>query len=152
MASKFGKGYYDDWESLMVGIKVGLQKAFEMACDRICEGADEIIRGAIYSRNMGETYEPFRTYEMGTIGYMKANVSGTHCEFTFDNKEILSLDIENPPHNQLGYNSPETFMIDVINDYDEKNFVDDVRDYIQREFKNVYRQCCKELKIDLNNN
>ena len=37
MASKFGKGYYSDWESLMVGINVGLQKAFEMACDRICE-------------------------------------------------------------------------------------------------------------------
>ena len=42
-------------------------------------------------------------------------------------------------------------MIDVINDYDKKDFVDDVRDYIQREFKNVYRECCKELKIDLTN-
>ena len=150
MANKFGKGYYNDWESMVVGIQVGLQEAFRMACEEICEGADELIRGAIYSNNMGETYEPFRTYEMGAISYLQPHISGTYCYFTFDNQDILSLTVENPPHHGLENYDPNSFIVEIINDHDKKDFVDEVRDYIQKEFPNVYRECCRKLQIQLN--
>ena len=149
MAKIFGKGYYNDWESMMQGIKVGLQSAFNEACDIICEGADELVRGAIYSNNMGETYEPFRTYEMGAINYVTAHISGTECYFAFDNQEILSLNVENPPHHGLEDYDPESFMIQVINYHDDKQFVEEVRDYIQKEFPKVYRECCRKNKLVL---
>lgn len=154
MAKAFGRGYYNDWESMMQGIKVGLQSAFEEACSIICEGADELIRGAIYSNNMGETYEPFRTYEMGAIGYLTPHISGTECYFAFDNQEILSLSKDNPPHHALsddkgnGYD-PESFMIQIIDDHDDKEFVNEVRDYIQKEFPKIYRECCRKHNIQL---
>ena len=154
MASKFGKGYYGDWESMIVGIKKGLQQAFNEACDELCERGNEIIRGAIYSNNMGETYEPFRTYEMGAISYLTAHISGTECYFAFDNKDILSLSPSNPPHHAFtndkgnGYD-PESFMIQIIDDHDNKQFVDEVRDYIQKEFPKVYRECCRKNGLQL---
>ena len=154
MASKFGKGYYNDWESMIQGIKVGLQDAFEEACYKICSGADELIRGAIYSNNMGKTYEPFRTYEMGAIDYLTPHINGTECYFTFDNQDIMSLTLENPQHHGLtddkgnGYDA-ESFMVQIIDDHDNKDFVDEVKDYIQKEFPKVYRECCRKNGLQL---
>lgn len=149
MAKAFGRGYYNDWESMMQGIKIGLQDAFEEACQIICERADELIRGAIYSNNMGETYEPFRTYEMGAISYLTPHISGTECYFAFDNQDIMSLTVDNPPHHGLENYDSESFMIQIINDHDDKEFVNEVRDYIQKEFPNIYRECCRKHNIIL---
>lgn len=149
MASKFGKGYYSDWESMIVGMKKGLQQAFNEACDELCERGNEIIRGAIYSNNMGETYEPFRTYEMGAIDYLQAHVNGLDCYFTLDNKEILSLDISNPPHHGLADYDAESFMVQIINDHDKKDFIEPLRDLIQKEFPNIYRERCRKNGLEL---
>lgn len=149
MAKAFGRGYYNDWDSMIQGIKVGLQKAFNEACEKICEGADELIRGAIYSNNMGITYEPFRTYEMGAISYLTPHISGTECYFSFDNKDIMSLTVDNPPHHGLEDYDPESFMVQIIDDHDNKQFVDEVKDYIQKEFPKVYRECCKKNGLQL---
>ena len=149
MASKFGKGYYGDWESMIVGIKKGLQQAFNEACDELCERGNEIIRGAIYSNNMGETYEPFRTYEMGAIDYLQAHVNGLDCYFTLDNEEILSLDISNPPHHGLSDYDAESFMVQIINDHDKKDFIEPLRDLIQKEFPNIYRERCRKNGLEL---
>jgi hypothetical protein len=149
MAKIFGKGYYNDWDTMVVGIQVGLQRAFEEACNEVCEKADEIIRGAIYSNNMGETYEPFRTYEMGAISYLTPHISGTECYFSFDNQDIMSLTVDNPPHHGLENYDPESFMIQIINDHDDKEFMNEVKDYIQKEFPIVYRECCRKHNITL---
>ena len=155
MASKrFGSGYYDDWESMVVGMKKGLQKAFNEACDELCERGNEIIRGAIYSNNMGETYDDFRTYEMGAIDYLQAHVNGLDCYFTLDNKEILSLKPSNPPHHALtdegknGYDA-ESFMINIIETHNEKNFLEPLRDLIQKEFPKIYRERCRKNGLEL---
>lgn len=154
MAKIFGKGYYNDWDTMVVGIKVGLQRAFEEACNEVCEKADEIIRGAIYSNNMGETYDDFRTYEMGAIGYLKANVSGTYCYFTFGNEEILTLTQDNPEHHALtddphnGYDT-DSFMVDIIDDHDNKQFLEEVKYFIQKEFPNIYRERCRANGLEL---
>ena len=154
MASKFGKGYYTDWESRIVGMQKGLQKAFNEACDELCEKGNEIIRGAIYSNNMGETYDDFRTYEMGAIDYLQAHVNGLDCYFTLDNKEILSLDISNPPHHGLsddsgnGYDA-ESFMINIIDNHDNKQFMEELRDLIQKEFPKIYRERCRKNGLEL---
>jgi hypothetical protein len=146
VASKYGKGYYNDWESMMFGIQVGLQKAFEEACQEICEKANEYIRGGIYGNLHSGTYDDFRTYEMADIEYLKANISGTHCWFTFNDKEFMSLTIDNPEHHALsddrgnGYDV-DGFMWDIINP-NHNNFMDDVRDFIQKEFKDIYRKHC----------
>lgn len=146
MANKYGKGYYNDWESMMFGIQVGLQKAFEEACQEICEKANEYIRGGIYGNLHSGTYDDFRTYEMADIEYLKANVSGTYCWFTFNDKEFMSLTIDNPEHHALsddegnGYDA-DSFMWNIINP-NHNNFMDDVRDFIQKEFKDIYRKYC----------
>ena len=147
MAKAFGRGYYNDWESMVQGIKVGLQSAFEETCNIICERADELIRGAIYSNNMGKTYEPFRTYEMGTISYLTPHISGTECYFSFDNQDIMSLTVENPPHHGLESYDPESFMVQIIDAHDDKEFVNESNYYIQKDFTILYRTLYKNHNI-----
>ena len=66
----------------------------------------------------------------------------------------MSLTLENPQHHGLtddkgnGYD-PESFIIQIIDDHDNKDFVDEVKDYIQKEFPKVYRECCRKNKLML---
>jgi hypothetical protein len=147
MASKYGRGYFTNWESMEVAIQVGLQEAFKEACEQICEQANEMIRGGIYGNLHSGTYDDFRMYELADVEYLKPNISGTYCYFTFNDKEFMSLTIDNPEHHALsndkgnGY-SADGFMWNILNPNHEQ-FMDDVRDYIQKEFAKVYRDCCR---------
>ena len=154
MANKFGKGYYNDWESMLIGLQVGLQEAFKMACERLCEECNERIRGGIYGNLHDGSYDDFRTYELADIEYLIPNIIGFNCYFSFDDKNFISLTKSNPEHHALtddvgnGYGA-ESFMIEIISP-NHNQFMDDIRDYIQKEFANIYRNCCRELKIQLN--
>lgn len=153
MANKYGRGYYTNWESMELAIEIGITQAFKEACEQICEQANDMIRGGIYGNLHSGQYDDFRTYEMADIEYLKANVSGTYCNFEFNNKEFMTLTIDNPEHHGLsddkgnGY-SANSFMWELINPNHGK-FMDDVRDYIQKEFAKVYRECCRRNGLTL---
>ena len=154
MASKFGKGYFTDWEEMVVALKKGLTVAFQEACQELCDEANKRIRGGIYGNLHGGTYDEFRTYELADVEYLKPNFSGTYCWFTFNDKEFMSLTIDNPEHHALSDDSGngydvDGFMWNIINPNHEQ-FMDDVRDYIQKEFPKIYRKYCKKNKIQLN--
>ena len=154
MASKFGSGYFTDWESMEIAIKKGLQQAFERACNRVCEEADDYIRGGIYNNLHMGTYDDFRTFEMGAISYLTPNISGTYCSFSFNDKEIMSLshDEDEVAHHALSTNGggydAESYMWDIINP-NHDFFMNDVRDYIQKNWQKIYREECIALGIQL---
>lgn len=148
MANKYGKGYFTDWESMIMAIREGCEEAFKEACEELCQEANERIRGGIYGNLHSGSYDDFRTYELADVEYLKCNFSGTYCWFTFNDKEFMSLTIDNPVHHGLsddkgnGY-SADGFMWKII-DTNHDNVMNDVRDYIQKEFPKIYRKCCKD--------
>lgn len=156
MANRYGKGYYSDWYEMIQSIELGSKRAFKKACQKICEEANERIRGGIYS-----TYQPIeydRTFEMANIDYLTADVNGLECQFRFNNQEFAKLSIdsvghhvsdsENMAHHALsddsgnGYDT-QGFMDEIISPI-HNDFMVDIKYYIQEEFPKLYREYCKE--------
>ena len=146
MASKFGKGYYGDWQSMMRGIQEGCEDAFEEACYLICDEINERIREGIY---VGDhpTYE--RTMDIYNMPhYVTPNITGLQCEFAYDNEAFMSLHPQNPEHHALsqdsgnGYNA-EGFVEEILSPIHD-GFMLDIKYDIQKKFPTVYRECCKK--------
>ena len=156
MASKFGKGYYSDWYEMIQALELGSKRAFKKACQKICEEANERIRGGIYG-----TYQPVeydRTFEMANIDYLTADVNGLECQFRFNNQEFAKLSIDSIGHHVSDSEDMAHHALsdDSGNGYDVQSFMDniispihddfmvDIRYYIQEEFPKLYREYCKE--------
>lgn len=153
MANRFGKGYFTDWNEMMATLQEGSKRAFKKACQRICDECNERIRGGIYTLgDIQGTYE--RTMEMANMDYLMADIQGLECQFRYDNQEFMSLSIDNPEHHGLsddGANAnydTTAFMEKIISPIHD-DFMSDIRDYIQKNFANIYRQCCKEEGFEL---
>lgn len=151
MANRFGKGYFTDWNEMIATLKKGSERAFKKACQKICDECNDRIRGGIYGTYQPDFYN--RTEEMWDMDYLTADVQGLECQFRFDNQEFMSLTIGNPEHHALsddvgnGYDTTN-FMEKIISPIHD-NFMSDIRDYIQKNFADIYRQCCKEEGFEL---
>lgn len=152
MANKFGKGYYGDWESMMRGIKEGCEDAFEEACYIICDDINARIREGIYSGGDHPTYH--RTMQMYNMpNYVTPNITGLQCEFAYDNEVFMTLDRNNPEHHALtedkgnGY-TPQGFVEDILSEQHDK-FMLDIKYDIQKQFPQIYRECCKKRGFTL---
>ena len=151
MANRYGKGYYTDWYEMIASIEEGSKKAFKMACKRICAECNERIRGGIYS---GQPTYYERSFEMAQMDdYLTADVIGLECQFRYNNEEFMKLSIANPEHHALsddsgnGYDT-QSFMDDIISPI-HGEFMAEIRYYIQENFANIYRDCCREIGFNL---
>jgi hypothetical protein len=161
MANRYGKGYYSDWYEMMQSLKLGSKTAFKQACQKICDEANERIRGGIYS-----TYQPVdydRTFEMANIDYLTADVKDLECQFLFNNQEFAKLPIDSVGHHVSDSDDMAHHALsdDIGNGYDTQSFMDDIispihdefmaeiRYYIQENFANIYRECCREIGFTL---
>ena len=152
MANRYGKGYYSDWYEMIQSIELGSKRAFKKACQKICEEANERIRGGIYG-----TYQPIeydRTFEMFDLdGYMTYEIDGLQCTFMIDGDEIETLDARNPEHHGLtsdsgnGY-SGEKFLEELINP-NHQDFLFNCRKWIEDKYKTYYREECRKRGLSL---
>ena len=163
MASKFGKGYYNDWYEMLIGINQGLEKAFEDTCKELCKEANKMIAENIYNTYQPQDYD--RTFEMfnNMNHHLTYERQGLECQFLYDNNEFTKLSIDsvgnkvsdsyNLAHHALsddsgnGYDT-QSFMDDIISPI-HNDFMVDVREYIEKNFKPTYRKYCQKYGFNL---
>ena len=163
MANVFGRGYYTDWQEMLIGMQKGLERAFKDTCEEICKECNKIIAESIYS-----TYQPMdydRTYEMFNKmeHHLTYDIQGLECQFLYDNKEFEKLTIDSVgnhlsdsddlAHHALSDDSGngydvQGFMDDIISPI-HNNFMEDARYYIQKNFQTIYRKNCVKYNIKL---
>ena len=146
MANKYGQGYYNNFDEMMISLEAGLREALEGTAKRLCEDMNEIIKENIYNTPEGQYYE--RTFEMYELKeYMTYEINGLQCVFKINGEEIETLDVENPPHHALEEYSGESFLEYLSPDH--KDFIFNCKRWIEAKYKWYYQEECRKRNIRL---
>ena len=150
--SKFGGGYYNDFDAMLISMQQGFEEALELCAERLCKDLNDIIIEQIYNTPEGDTYD--RTFEMADLDpYMTYEIYGLRCTFYINGEEIETLYARNPEHHGLtqdkgnGYTG-EQFLEQLINP-NHGDFLFNCKRWIEQKYKTYYRDACRELGLNL---
>lgn len=146
--AKYGRGYYTDAKSLLIGMQEGLTEAFEMTCEELVDDIKSFTDVYIYSQPEKENYSP-RTGEFrDSIDYTSYSVSNGLQEaiFHIDTSKIQTID--NPFHHVLEMGGTGDDLFNIVSDQ-HGGMRDDIEFWLRDEFPKKYRANCKALGIEL---
>lgn len=146
--ARYGSGYYTDADSLLVSIKQGLSKAFELTCEELVDEIKQWTDVDIYSQPESENYSPrteeFREawdYELYTVtdGLQQA-------QFVVRTDKITTHD--NPFHTIIEKGGTGEDLRNIVFAQTD-SLEEDIEFWIKDEFAKKYRANCKKLGIVL---
>ena len=136
-----GRGYYNDFETMLIGMREGLEEALEATAERLCAEMDDIIIENIYNTPEGQYYK--RTEDMAHLeGYMTYEMNGLSCTFMINGETIETLEPENPPHHALETYSGESFL--QFFSPDHQDFLFNCKRFIEDKYEYYYQQECRK--------
>ncbi len=144
--ARYGSGYFTDWESMSIALNKGLKQALTNTCERMCEECNQMIRGGIYTTYQPTEYE--RTFEMNDDLLTYKVDNGLNAQFIWDKKVFSQIEIDGAHHHGLEDLDLDNFMKLISEQYHDE-FLNDVRDYIQKNFKRIYQEECRKLGFSL---
>lgn len=141
--ARYGSGYYNSLNELIVGMQSGFERALELTCEQLCQELNDIMRWGIYQTYQPNVYD--RTGELSE-DLFTYEVNGLQAQFLYDNKVFDSIDADNPPHHGLEQMSVDEFMENLIYPIHD-NFIVEIQFYIRKNYQKIYREKCRLLGL-----
>jgi hypothetical protein len=145
--ARYGRGYYRDLSSLIVGVKDGLHEALDSTGKEMCERIKEIVQERLYDK-----YTPTIYVRLGSDGGVLDSVNyrvdkyKDEIQFFFDDS-VIRVETQESGMVAHKYINDNYSTEDMVEKWSKDSLHDDILFAVRQllfEFPKIYREKCKK--------